>query len=131
MTPAADPQETYSEILAKAAQDSAFRREFLTNPKATVEEAFGINLPVDHEIKVLVSDAKTTYVAIPYVPTHEDALSDSELEAVAGGKREPSAASQKCYLFASIIGLGVACAGVPAIMALKHDGDVSCYESGA
>ena len=125
MPTAEEAQKTYSEILARAAQDAAFRKEFVANPRSAVEKAFGIRIPDGHDLKVVVSDAKTTYVAIPFVPTAKGELSDDELESVAGGKGNMTGESNFQYAMVSIGGMGWGCA-VLAGENQKETGTTSC-----
>ncbi|MBV6626116.1 MAG: NHLP leader peptide family RiPP precursor [Rivularia sp. (in: Bacteria)] len=54
-------------LITKAFQDISFRRELIENPKMAIAEYFGVQLPVDIEIKVLQEDKKVLYVVLPYL----------------------------------------------------------------
>ena len=81
------------EHLAKRAmEDEAFLSALRENPKAAVEQELAnllpgfIQLPSSMEIKLLEETPSTLYLVLPPRPPAEDgALSDSQLEAVAGG----------------------------------------------
>lgn len=53
-------------LITKAFQDTSFRRELIENPKIAIAENFGVQLPVDIEIRVLQEDDKVLYVVLPY-----------------------------------------------------------------
>ncbi|MCY6490346.1 MULTISPECIES: NHLP leader peptide family RiPP precursor [Leptolyngbya] len=76
-----------TQLVNQAMQDSTFRDRLLTNPKAVLAEQ-GLSVPDDVEIQVLQETPNQFYLVLPAAPTSESdtiALSDRELEAVAGG----------------------------------------------
>jgi hypothetical protein len=72
-------------IAKKAWHDDAFRKAVLTDANATYEQATGQKLPAGITIKVIEDDAHTVHFVIPARPAHDSAMSDTDLEAVAGG----------------------------------------------
>ena len=87
-------QKLYAEIVQKAWENAEFKKELVANPIAAIEKHFGkkLNLP---EGKTLVvrdqTDESTVYINIPSESEKVDdlELSESQLEAVAGGIMQP------------------------------------------
>lgn len=62
-----DSRRQFEELLIiKAFQDTSFKRELIENPKMAIAENFGVQLPVDIEIRVLQENEKVLYVVLPY-----------------------------------------------------------------
>jgi hypothetical protein len=70
-------------ILAKCWGDENFKKNLLIDPTAILK-AEGIEIPTGYTIRVLENTDKVVNYVLPPNPNAE--LSDSELEAVAGGK---------------------------------------------
>ena len=85
--------EFEAQIVAKAWQDEAYRKELLADPKAVLERelqaiAPDAKLPAHVNVKVVEEDPSTVYLVLPVNPkTIEEnrELSVEELESVAGG----------------------------------------------
>jgi len=77
-----------SDIISQfAAQDPAYRKMLLENPKEVLAKQMGQELPDGITVKVVEESADTIYLVAPYVaPAAGDELSDDDLEKVAGGK---------------------------------------------
>jgi hypothetical protein len=71
------------EIMARAADDNAFRDKLKSDPKGTLEKELGGSLPDDVKISVLEETPKQVYVVLPAQGSKE--LSSDELSGVAGG----------------------------------------------
>jgi hypothetical protein len=78
-------QEMEALIVQRAWKDDAFRDEFVSDPKATIEKYSGQKLPAELKVVALAEDDKTIHFVIPPKPANADELSDEELEKVAGG----------------------------------------------
>ncbi|RPI21248.1 MAG: NHLP leader peptide family natural product precursor [Acidobacteria bacterium] len=80
-------QEAEREIVKKATADPAFRAALLANPKKALSDAFGIRTPDSFELNVMQETASHAYLVLPAaeVQSPDGALSQAELEAVAGG----------------------------------------------
>ncbi len=115
-------QETsnpYQEIILKAAQDEAFREALLRDPKATLEAHLGLQLPGEFKVNVVENTPSELTLVIP--PKLRDALSDDELDQVAGGIN-PTAFLDSMF---SIMTLGAGC----LVSAISGKGDIGyCRE---
>ena len=76
-------QELEAQLIARAWQDEAFKRELLSDPRAAIARVTGSSLPPGLEVKVVEETPNTVYVVIPLNTTE---LSDEQLEAAAGGQ---------------------------------------------
>jgi hypothetical protein len=70
-------------IREKAVENEAFRLALLSDPKKTLEEELGVEIPEDIKIEVHVENMKSLHLIIP--PAQTDELTDEDLEGVAGG----------------------------------------------
>ena len=77
------------EILDKVALYAAESKEnwnrTISNPKAVLKDQLGLDFPADFNINVLQDSKDTMNIALPYMPQEGEALSDDDLESVAGG----------------------------------------------
>ena len=60
-------------LIAKAWHDTSFKQALLQNPKAVVEQEFGVTLLAEVSMQVVAEDAHTQYLVLP------PALADQEL----------------------------------------------------
>ena len=74
-------KELRDQIVSRAADDEAFRKSLLSDPKSAVQSAFGIDAP--DNINVHVHEESSTDIHL-VVPSHDE-LSDEELESLTGG----------------------------------------------
>lgn len=72
-------------IVRKAWHDPFFHQRLLADPTAAYEQATGQKVPSGVRIAVVEDDAHTVHFVIPARPADARGLSDSDLEAVAGG----------------------------------------------
>ena len=77
-------RELEANLIAKIWQDEAFKQQLMSNPKSAITEV-GISLPENIEIEVIEETSNKFYLVIPQPPTHQEELSDEELQAIAGG----------------------------------------------
>jgi len=77
-------QETVKQIQKKAASDASFRASLIANPNSSIEEIAGIQIPAGFRVNVADANEADLTIALPKMQNNE--LSDSDLEAVAGGK---------------------------------------------
>ena len=75
-------------LIEKSLQDESFRRRLMEDPKGAVEEELGTRLPKEVRVVAVEETADTIYLVLPGTPMADresEALSDRELESVAGG----------------------------------------------
>ena len=53
------------QVLQRAASDPQFRQQLLSDPRAAVEQAFGIRLPDEVKVQVLEETANHVYLVLP------------------------------------------------------------------
>lgn len=105
-------------IVARAWTDDAFRRDFVTDPKAQFEAHLGTKLPEALRITVHEETPDNLHFVIPVRPKGNlDELSDDDLEKVAGGVDAFTSVMVVGSLIASAAGTGVG-----AIMGLEKGG---------
>ncbi len=75
-------QKEYAKVIAKAWSDPQFKAQLLKNPEKVLKEQ-GIMLPPGKKVEVCESNETTLYFVIPQKP--QGALSEKELESIAGG----------------------------------------------
>jgi hypothetical protein len=79
-------QDVETQIVTSAWKDETYKQELLSNPKAIIEQAFGVKLPETVTVHVMEENATSLYFILPQRPElPEGEISDAELEAVAGG----------------------------------------------
>jgi len=71
----------YDRVIQKADQDEEFRARLLSNPKRTLQEEYGINLLVSHELCVHSETDTLTHLVLP----PKSKFSDAEKEAARAG----------------------------------------------
>ena len=78
--------ELWQNLVNKAVADADFREALKRDPRTTLETEFGISIPEEAEVTVLEETPDRQYIVLPprLVGEH-GALSEEELEAVAGG----------------------------------------------
>jgi hypothetical protein len=75
-------------LIGKSIEDESFRRRLIEDPKAAVEQELGTRLPEEVRVVSVEESADTIYLVLPSTPmagAEGGALSDQELESVAGG----------------------------------------------
>ena len=73
--------EMMQQIVEKAAADSNFRQQLLSNPKTTICDELGITMPESMNIQIHESDMETVHLALPPDPN----ISEEQLEAISAG----------------------------------------------
>jgi hypothetical protein len=79
-----DAMRNYEKVIAKAWSDAAFKQRLVSDPKAALAELGITGLPAELEIKVVENTPSAVYLVLPPAPPGE--LSESELDAIAGGR---------------------------------------------
>jgi hypothetical protein len=83
----AEQSKQWSQIVARAWADEAFKRRLLADPAAVLKE-HGVELPTGIQVKVVVNTDRVVYLTLPLRPTDlERGLSAEELAQVVGGVR--------------------------------------------
>ncbi|HXT17144.1 MAG TPA: NHLP leader peptide family RiPP precursor [Gemmatimonadaceae bacterium] len=78
--------EAMQRILARAATDASFRAELLVDPRAAINRAFAIAIPVGFRLKFIERDPGVdALVVLPDLRPPDGELSDDALDAVSGG----------------------------------------------
>lgn len=80
-TPLQSADDMRRQITDKAVGDADFRNALLSNPKQTISQELGVDLPEDLEVVVHESDPKTLYLALPV-----SEIGEEDLEAIAAGR---------------------------------------------
>ena len=74
----------HERLIAKAQEDPAFKQKLMDDPKAAIQEGFGVGVPADVEVEVLEEKPTKLYLVLPAKVDNVE-LSDEMLEQVAGG----------------------------------------------
>lgn len=61
-------QNLREQVIQKAWEDEAFKQQLLTNPKAALKEAFGIEVPDSIELEVVEDSSNKLHLVIPPNP---------------------------------------------------------------
>ena len=79
--------EIERKLIQRCMEDEDFRQKLLDDPKATVEQELGAQLPKSVEVRVVEESAQSIYLVLPVQSVEFDTgeLSDLDLGAVAGG----------------------------------------------
>jgi hypothetical protein len=75
-------------LVQRSLEDESFRQKLLDDPRGTVEQELGTQLPEGIEVRVVEESAQSIYLVLPSASLlggEEGELSDQDLEAVAGG----------------------------------------------
>jgi len=75
-------------LIEKSVEDESFRQRLIEDPKGAVEQELGTRLPEEVRVVSVEESADTIYLVLPSTPmagAEGGALSDQELESVAGG----------------------------------------------
>lgn len=84
MEPARQSIET--QVIDRAAKDPEFREQLKQDPQGTVARELGVQVPSEITVDVVEETPTRVYLVLPPVPGQPgQALSDQDLEAVAGG----------------------------------------------
>jgi hypothetical protein len=68
------------QIIKKAWEDPQFKEQLLQDPKGAIQQAFGIELPTDIELKVVEETPANYYLVIPTEPEEVMTVETSSAE---------------------------------------------------
>ncbi|MCY3637354.1 MAG: NHLP leader peptide family RiPP precursor [bacterium] len=101
--PKSDEWKVLDDVQRRAATDSDFRERLLKEPNAALAEVAGRPIPDDFTIRFIEKDASTdALVVLPDLVHETQELSESELEAVAGGADDEDRCWITCILWSCI-----------------------------
>lgn len=75
----------HQQVLARAIKDASFRQAFVSNPKETLAKEYNVHFDESVTIRVLEDTSSTHTIVLPAQEAAVQELSDTDLEAVAGG----------------------------------------------
>jgi hypothetical protein len=78
-------------LVQRSLEDEDFRQRLLDDPKGTVEQELGTQLPEGVEVRVVQESQQSIYLVLPRASAVGEGgeISDQQLEAVAGGGSDP------------------------------------------
>ncbi len=82
---AEEARHVFGYLMRRAATDAAFRRGLLEDPRRTLQQEFDIALPEGFNIRFVENQGADLTLVLPDPPDEAGALSDADLEFVAGG----------------------------------------------
>jgi Nitrile hydratase, alpha chain len=88
MSEGASRAEMERRLIEKGLEDESFRQRLIEDPKAAVEQELGTRLPEEVRVVTVEETSDTIYLVLPSTSmagAEGGALSDQELESVAGG----------------------------------------------
>ena len=77
-------EEMQRQLIARADEDAGFRAQLLADPKATVKQEFGVDVPDFVNISVHESNANDLHLILPPAGGEME-LDEETLEAIAAG----------------------------------------------
>jgi hypothetical protein len=78
-------KEVERKIVQKALADAGFKQALISDPKATIEKEFGIQIPPNVSVQVHEESVDDVNVVLHVVVPKGEKVSEAELDAVAGG----------------------------------------------
>ncbi len=78
------PKIEWSQIVALAWRDDAFKRRLLSDPAAVLKE-YGLVVPPYVEVKVLEDTSLVYHLTLPCKPDAQSDISEEDLASIAGG----------------------------------------------
>ena len=88
MSEASGRQEIERRLIEKSLQDESFRQRLMEDPKGTLEQELGRRLREEVQVRAVEETTDTIYLVLPSASIagrEGEALSEQELESVAGG----------------------------------------------
>ena len=69
-------------MILKELEEQLIKKALMNNPKETLKNQFGIQVPEDVEVKVVEESTKVVYQVLPVDP---DELTDEQMDGISGG----------------------------------------------
>ena len=82
----ATAREMQARVVSKATEDADFRARLLSDPKGAIEQELGVTIPASLSVEVHEENGAAAHLVLP----PDSKLSESDLQAVAGGARYDS-----------------------------------------
>ena len=101
MSEATGRAEMERRLIEKSVEDESFRQRLIEDPKGAVEQELGTRLPEEVRVVTVEETQDTIYLVLPSTPmagTEGGALSDQQLESVAGGWDPQTAGQVTCQI---------------------------------
>ena len=101
MSEASGRAEMERRLIEKSVEDESFRQRLIEDPKGAVEEELGTRLPEEVRVVAVEETQDTIYLVLPATPmagAGGGALSDQQLESVAGGWDPDTAGQITCQI---------------------------------
>lgn len=76
-------EDMQRQLIAKASEDETFRAQLLADPKGTIKNEFGVEVPEFVNLQVHQNDPNAFHIVLP--PSGNFELDERTLEAVAAG----------------------------------------------
>lgn len=77
-----------NQLVERLGSDADFKREFLSDAKGVIAREFGVSVPSSMHVTPVEVPANALMVVIPPLVAEDGELSETELEAYAGGKKK-------------------------------------------
>ncbi len=103
-----DPEQfdpVAGKVMKRAWADPAFKQQLLADPKTAIQEATGTDLPAGLAVHVFENTPTVQHMILPPNPADSE-LSDSDLEAVAGGLSKGVQTGTGCGVAGATLGIG-------------------------
>jgi hypothetical protein len=84
-----DQRQSLEVVFKRAATDTSFRQQLLTQPRRAVQEVTGVKIPETYNIQFIETPRGVdALIPLPELIDEDVTLTEEELEAVAGGTDE-------------------------------------------
>lgn len=81
-------QKAITQVYEKASTDADYRQRLLADPYVAIKEVTGNEVPKNFKINVIDGSGYHANIVLPALRKEDDELTETELEAVAGGAKD-------------------------------------------